>query len=115
VVYFAKVIFFCEAFAMAGLLFATLIRNQVGTIAALIILPDTIEGLLSLLLRQNSVYMPFTALQQVIAAPAASLGRNVSVSATGYLSPPKAAGVYMAYLVGVWIVAWYLFIRRDAN
>jgi ABC-type transport system involved in multi-copper enzyme maturation permease subunit len=116
--FFAKTVFFTEAFAMAGLLFITLIRNQVGAIAALLILPNTIEGLLSLLLKNNSVYMPFMALQQVVQAPTITVSgapAHPPNDNLGSLSAPKGALVYLCYLVGAWIVAWYLFLRRDAS
>lgn len=114
--YFAKVVFFSESFAMAGLLFITLIRNQVGAIAALLILPNTIEGLLSLLFKQNSVYLPFTSLQQVIQPPVLNgvkIG-GAHDNTTGYLSAPRGALVFLAYLFVGYIIAWYLFLRRDA-
>jgi ABC-2 type transport system permease protein len=114
VTYLAKIIFFCESFALAGLLFATLIRNQIGAIAALFILPNTIEGLLSLLLKHNSVYLPFTALGQVI-QPTSLPPPNVNESPMGYLTPAKAALVFFIYLAIGWCVAWYLFLKRDAN
>jgi ABC-type transport system involved in multi-copper enzyme maturation permease subunit len=117
--YVAKAVFLSEAYAMAGLLFITLIRNQVGAIAALLIIPNTVEGLLSLLLKQNSVYMPFTALQQVVQPPVVNgviAGHSrVHDSATGYLSAPRGVLVFLAYLAVGWIVAWYLFLRRDAT
>jgi hypothetical protein len=30
-------------------------------------------------------------------------------------SPGKAAAIFMGYLLVGWVVAWYLFLRRDAN
>lgn len=114
--FMAKTIFYCESFALVGLLFAALIRNQVGAIAALFILPNTLEGLLSLLLKQNSVYMPFTALQQVVQVPVAVVGMGREGNPiTGQLSPVKGALVFLAYLVAGWIITWYLFLRRDAS
>jgi ABC-type transport system involved in multi-copper enzyme maturation permease subunit len=116
--FFAKTVFYCEAFAMAGLLFATLIRNQVGAIAALLILPNTVEGLLSLLLKQHSVYMPFMALQQVIQGPTiknAAPAHPMQDSGLGTLSAHKGALVYLIYLAAGWLIAWYLFLRRDAT
>jgi len=116
--FLAKSVFMAEAYAMAGLVFITLIRNQIGAIAALFILPNTVEGLLSLLLKKNSVYMPFTGLQQVVQPPvvngiaAAHKARDI---ATGYISAPRGALVFLVYLVVAWLVAWYLFLRRDAN
>lgn len=115
-VFFTKCIFFCEAFAMAGLVFITLIRNQIGAIAALLILPNTVEGLLSLLLKKNSVYLPFTALQQVASPPEiAGDAPAHSAATTGSLSAPKGALVFLCYLILFWIIAWYLFRRRDAT
>lgn len=115
--FFAKSVFFCEAFAMAGLLFITLIRNQVGAIAALLILPNTVEGLLTLLLKNNAVYLPFTALSQVVQGPTirGAAPAHPDRMNTGSLAPGKGAVVYLCYLVGIWAVAWYLFRRRDAN
>ncbi len=116
--YFGKILFFCEAFAMSGLLFITLIRNQVGAIAALLILPNTVEGLLSLLLKKNSVYLPFTSLQQVVQPPVINgikVGAGNRDNTLGYLSAPRGALVFLAYLVVGYIIAWYLFLRRDAT
>ena len=92
--------------AMAGLLIATLTRNQVGTVVALFIVPGIVEQLLSLLLKKDAVYLPFTALSQVV---------NQNAMGGGSLTPGKAAGVFALYLVGGWVIAWILFLRRDAN
>ena len=99
---------------MFGLLLAALVRNLVGAIVILLVVPNTIEGLLSLLLKHNSVYMPFTALQQVVQSPVLA---NVPkrLADTGYLSPVKGALVFLCYLVAGWVVTWYLFLRRDAT
>ena len=117
--FLAKTVFTAEGFAMVGLLFIALIRNQVGAIAAVFIIPNTVEGLLSLLLKQNSVYMPFTALQQVVQPPVINgviAGHSRTHDATtGYLSAPRGALVFLAYLVFGWVIAWYLFLRRDAT
>jgi ABC-type transport system involved in multi-copper enzyme maturation permease subunit len=112
--YFAKVIFVCEGYALVGLLFAALIRSMPAAIAFLFIVPNTVEGLLSLLLKHNSVYMPFTALQQVVQAPVIARAPERRLADSGYLSAPKGALVFLAYLVGAWIITWYLFLRRDA-
>jgi ABC-type transport system involved in multi-copper enzyme maturation permease subunit len=112
--YLAKSVFLCEGYAMFGLLLAALVRNLVGAIVILLVVPNTIEGLLSLLLKHNSVYMPFTALQQVVQSPVLA---NVPkrLADTGYLSPVKGALVFLCYLVAGWVVTWYLFLRRDAT
>lgn len=99
-------LFYGWAYGMAGLLLAILIRVQVGAIAALFLIPGLIEQLLGQLFKHNAVYLPFTALNQVIG----NSDRNVS-----HLTPGKAALVFVIYLVVGWIVAWVLFLRRDAN
>jgi ABC-2 type transport system permease protein len=100
-------LFFGWGYAMAGLLIASLIRNQIGAIVTLFIAPNTIEGILSLLLKQHTVYLPFSALHTVI-------GQGMG-SYLNAITPAHAAEVFMAYLVVGWIVAWTLFVKRDAN
>ena len=90
------------AYAMVGLLIVALVRNQVFAIVALFIIPSTVEPLLGLLLKQNVVYLPFTAITAVVQ-------KSPDISFT------KAAFVATAYLVIGWIIAWLLFLRRDAN
>jgi ABC-2 type transport system permease protein len=109
-IYLAKSIFICEGYGLVGLLLVALIRNQVGAIAVLFIVPNTLESLLSLLLKHNSVYMPFTALSQVVQTTP-----TMSNGSVGHLSPPHGALVFSAYLIFGWIIAWILFLRRDAN
>ncbi len=97
--------------AMMALLFAGLIRNQVGAIVAFLLIPGPVEALAGLLLKKNTVYLPFSALNQVLASPEAQQGGPNA----GHLSPGKAALVFMVYLVVGWLVAWYLFVKRDAS
>lgn len=112
----AKSVYLGEGFALAGLLFAALIRNQVGAIAALFIVPNPVEGILSLLLKHNSVYLPFTALQQVVQPPVIIAAKAVHDNPNvGVISAPRGALVFLAYLVGGWLIAWYLFLKRDAS
>ena len=116
VAFFAKVVFFSEAYALVGLVSAALIRNMLAAAAVLLIVPNTVEGLLSLVLKQNSVYMPFTALSQVVQPPVlqGAVAAHPDAS-TGYLSAPRGALVFMAYLVVAWLITWYVFVHRDAN
>jgi ABC-2 type transport system permease protein len=101
-----KVFFTSWGFAMMGLLIASLIRNQVGALATFLAFPAFIEPLAGLALRDNRIYLPFTAMQQVTVA---------SPEFKHALSPPKAALVFSVYIVVGWIIAWYLFLKRDAN
>lgn len=90
------------AYAMIGLLLVALVRNQVFAIVALFFIPTTIEPLLGILLKHNAVYMPFTALSAVTM-------KNPDISFA------KAAIVSGVYLFVAWLIAWFLFVRRDAN
>ena len=91
---------------MAGLLIAALVRNQVGAIITLFIVPDTVEGLLSLLLKKNAVYLPFSSIHAVIGQ---GLNYNNSITAG------HAALLFSGYLIIGWLIVWVLFLRRDAN
>jgi ABC-2 type transport system permease protein len=99
-----RTLFFGWAYGMIGLLFVALLRNQVAAIVGLFIIPSTVETLLGLLLKDNVVYLPFSALNAVLQHPE-----------RGSVSYATAALVALGYLVFGWIVAWILFLRRDAN
>lgn len=94
-------LFYGWAFTMFGLLFAAIIRNQVGSIVAIFVLPGTLEGLVGLLLKENSRYLPFNALN--------------SITMPGPISSSRGVLVVLIYLVVGWLIAWQLFLRRDAN
>lgn len=96
-----RYVFYGWGSAMYALLFAFIIRNQVGTIAALLLLPGVIEGLLGMLLKENNFYLPFSALTSVLIKTPLEHG--------------KAALVVLIYLVVAWAIAALLFKRRDAN
>jgi ABC-type transport system involved in multi-copper enzyme maturation permease subunit len=102
-------LFFAWGYGIAGLLLAVLLRSQVASIATLLLIPTLVEQLLGgLLLKHNAVYMPFSALSQVLngSSPGATSSTMSSV---------KAAGVYCIYLIVGWVVAWILFLKRDAG
>lgn len=104
-------LFYGWGYGMAGLLLAILTRNQIASIVALFLIPDMAEQLLGhLLLHHNSVYMPFTALNQVVNGPAPGGDPTSSTFSSGH-----AALIFCVYLVIGWIVAWILFLRRDAT
>ncbi|MGH7234264.1 MAG: hypothetical protein ACREF7_02360, partial [Candidatus Saccharimonadales bacterium] len=93
-------------YAILALLIATLVRDQIGAIITLLIFPDLVEGLLSIWLKGNIVYLPFSALHSMLGA-----GFN---SGRSNLSPVHSMYVILIYLVVGWAVAWYLFLKRDA-
>ncbi len=106
-----RILFYGWGFGMAGLLLAVLSRNQVASIVGLFVIPDVVEQLLGLLLKHNTVYLPFSSLSQVLNAGTGN-GRPDTSST---LSASKAAGVYCIYLAVGWAVGWYLFLKRDAT
>lgn len=81
---------------------AMLIRSQVGAIATFLVVPTTVEQLLYLLLKENTKYLPFTALGNLTATKPSP---SVSVS----------LAVVAVYFVVGGIAAWGLFVRRDAS
>jgi ABC-type transport system involved in multi-copper enzyme maturation permease subunit len=95
-------LFYGWAYSVAGLLLAVLVRSQVGAIAALFLIPGVVEQLLTLVLKHNAIYLPFTVLQSVLGG-------------SDKISDVKGALVFVAYLVVGWIVATILFLKRDAN
>ncbi len=105
-------LFYGWANSMVALLLAGLIRNQVGAIAALFLIPGPVEMLFGLLLKHNMVYLPFTALQQVISSGQHNGEQFMELRP---LSPEGDAAVFCIYLAVGWLVAWFLFLRRDAN
>ncbi len=94
-------------YALAGFVIAALIRNQIGAIVALLLIPSTVEGLLSIWLKNNTDYLPFTALHTMLGA-----GNNVANSG---LQPIQAMYVFLVYLAVTGTIAWVMFVRHDAN
>ncbi|HSX31717.1 MAG TPA: ABC transporter permease [Candidatus Saccharimonadales bacterium] len=103
-----RVCFYGWGNTMIGLLFTALIRNQVGAIVGFLITPIVVEQLLGFLLRSNSIYLPFIALQRI-------LSQEVPRSGQVALTHASAALVVCIYLAVGWLIAWLLFLRRDAN
>lgn len=100
-----KLVSYFLAYGLMGLLIGTLMRSVVGGIAFLLLFPITIEPLLSLVLKKNAAYLPFSALDNIMGN---SFGQN-------NLSMERALVVSAIYLVVGWAVASLLFLRRDAN
>ncbi|CAN5182139.1 hypothetical protein BH09PAT3_BH09PAT3_6480 [soil metagenome] len=85
-----------------GFIIAILLRSLVASMAVFLLLPSTIEGLLSLILKDNVRYLPFTSIS------------NLTVEASK-IAYTNSLLVGLAYVVGFGALAWYLFTRRDAN
>ena len=92
------------SYIMVALALAVLLRNQIAAIVSLFAIPIA-EQILALLLKANSVYLPFTAQSAV-------LGSSPPHSSVTH---GTAAIIFTAYLVVAWIAAWALFLKRDAN
>lgn len=92
-------------FSMLGFILALIIRSQVGALIAIFIMPGPVEAILGLLLKKNQIYLPFTANSML-------LGVREDMLAMSY---GKAAMVVGIYVIVGWLVAWVLFLRRDAN
>lgn len=100
-----RLLYYMCAYAVMGFLLGLLFRHVVGAIVTLFLVPTTVEPLLGLLLKDNTKYLPFSSLEQVMS------GQMLTSS----LTPTKAASLFTVYLVGTCIVAWVLYVRRDAN
>jgi ABC-type transport system involved in multi-copper enzyme maturation permease subunit len=102
-----RCLFYSWAYSSAGFVIAMLARNQVASIASLFLIPGLGEQLLGLLLlKKNVVYLPFTALNQVL--------QDGNIGG-GNLSPGHAALLVTGYLAAGLLIAGVLFARRDAN
>ncbi len=108
-----RLLMYALGYSMLGLAIIVLIRNLVASIVAIFILP-MIEGIAGAILSSHNVqtagFLPFTALNRI-----ASLNNQGFDNGPEVVSVPHATLVFGAYLIGLWAVAWYLFLRRDAN
>lgn len=92
-------------YALIGLLITVILRNLIGVIAFLLIFPTTVEPLIGLLLKKNAAYLPFASIDNIIGA--SMIQHNISTA--------RSVIVIGIYFAALWIVAWLLFLRRDAN
>lgn len=97
-------------YVLTGVILAVLIRGLVGSIVAFFLIP-TIEGILSLILKTNTKYLPFRSLDAIAATPTPeqfSVGIQV-------LSHTAALGVFAIYLAVFGSLAVLAFVKRDAS
>jgi len=99
-----RCLFYTWGYGMFALILIALIRNQIGAIVTLLVMPTLAENILSLLLKGNTKYLPFTSLESVV--------NDHPIAST---TPSHSARVALLYIVIGWIVAWILFLKRDAN
>lgn len=97
---------YCVAFASFGAIIAFLSRNIALAIAAFLIVPSTVENLLGLWLKHNTVYLPFSSMSQIVL---------YNPQAKGSLDFKHAVMTTAIYLLVLYALTWYLFIKRDAN
>jgi ABC-type transport system involved in multi-copper enzyme maturation permease subunit len=111
--FFGKVLFFCEGYSLVGLLIPTLIRNMQASVAVLFVVPNTLEQLLGLVIKDPEKWLPFMSLAQVIEPPILP-GPKGHVQSNP-VSPEHGAVIFLIYLIIGWVIGWYLFIRRDSS
>lgn len=93
-------------FAALSFFLAVIIRVQVGAIAAMFLIPSTVENLVGMLLKQNQVYLPFSSLNTLV---------TIADPSSPHISYARAAAVACAYIVSIGALAFFLFVKRDAN
>jgi len=105
-----RVLLFGWVAAMLNLALAVIIRNQIGTIVTMLLLPSTVEPLLSLVLKAKAAYLPYTVMHQII-------DHNIIPEPSPHIamSYGRAAVWGLGYVIVAWIIAAILFVRRDAN
>lgn len=103
----AQLVYYGIGYGVIGLLLGVVLRNIVGAIAFIFIVPGTVESLLALLLKDNAMYLPFTALERFIGGGMLPQGAELGIV--------KALVITLAYLTVGWALTAYFFVRRDAN
>lgn len=107
--FFWRVLFYTWAYAMVGVLLAIYFRNVVASVVSLFLLPFAIEPIVALALNMHQQqYLPFTALIAV-------LNNGIIRFGPGIFGAAHSAAIVVVYLVVGWIIAWTLFLKRDAN
>lgn len=93
-------------YAMYAFILMMLLRNQIGAIVSFLLVPLIGEGILTQLLKENAVYLPFSALQSVATN---TFPPNASASLS------SVTLVVLGYIATGLIVSALLFAKRDAN
>jgi ABC-2 type transport system permease protein len=93
-------------YTLVGLLLGMLVRSVVGAIVIFFTFPIA-EQMLTLLLKENTKYLPFHSLDSIAA--------TAQFQVSGALTHPAALGVFSLYFAVIGLIAIVLFVRRDAN
>jgi ABC-type transport system involved in multi-copper enzyme maturation permease subunit len=97
---------FCGwGYALYAFMLAAIMRNQIGAIVTFLLVPLVGENILTLLLKNNAKYLPFTALQSVVQP--SGLGNHTTVT--------QASVAVLAYVAVGLLASFVLFWKRDAN
>lgn len=104
-IHFFRVAVYSFVYGILGLLVAVLLRNLIGAIVFILIFPTTAEPLLGLLLKDKSVYLPFTTFDHILGAAITQ----------GDMTMNRATIFSLLYIAILGVVTWVLFVRRDAN
>jgi ABC-type transport system involved in multi-copper enzyme maturation permease subunit len=118
----ARLVGYCLGFSLIGLAIVTIVRNTVVGIVSLLMLPTIdaiVAGLLSTRNIEATKVLPYSALGRInnLVNDLASFGiREGTIDAQ--MLPATllgASAVVIAWLIGLWLIAWILFLRRDAS
>lgn len=102
---------YAVGYTLVGFVLGLLLRSVVGAIVLFFMFPIA-EQMMGLLLKENTKYLPFQALERIGATPGSQMAGPAT---SGDLTSLAALGVFAIYLAIAGIVALILFVRRDAN
>ncbi len=105
-----KYLAYLWSYALVGIILATLIRGLVGSIVAFFLIP-TAEGMLSLLLKENTKYLPFRSMDAI----PVTVAPNSITAGTEMLAAGAALGMACIYLGVFGVIATVSFVKRDAS
>lgn len=115
----ARILGNMAGFVLIGFTVAVILRNLAASMAALFVLP-TLNSMTAWIIAERGIeptrILPFSALERVGNAAGDLTGSVMSIHEG--LTPATVAGaslVGLAYVVGLLLVAWLLFVRRDAS
>jgi ABC-2 type transport system permease protein len=103
-----RTLLFGWGYAIAGVVLALLIRNQVATVVAAFLLFGPIEAILGVALGKYAYMLPFTALGNVLG----STWANTELVSVSHGRAAFAFGVDLAVVLAA---GWIGFMRRDAS